>query len=103
MRRLKMLEEVALILIAGATDIALLLVGRWWHRGAVSSSVSSGVAFLLMKAFAVGVILTMEFVHMLDNATKVLNDPCLPESQWLRFPFLGFIAMLTALIPTLSP
>ncbi|CAD6339193.1 unnamed protein product [Miscanthus lutarioriparius] len=93
---------VAAILVAGATGVAIPLVGRRCRgRGGASSSFSSspsaGGAFVLVKAFAAGVILATGFVHMLHDADEALTDPCLPAAPWRRFPFPGFVAMLAAL------
>lgn len=95
--RLKMVFVVT-ILVAGATGVAIPLVGRRCHgHGASSSSSSTGGAFVLVKAFAAGVILATGFVHMLHDADEALTDPCLPAAPWRRFPFPGFVAMLAAL------
>lgn len=90
---------VAAILVAGATGVAIPLVGRRCRErgGATSSSPSAGGAFVLVKAFAAGVILATGFVHMLHDADEALTDPCLPAAPWRRFPFPGFVAMLAAL------
>jgi zinc transporter 1/2/3 len=93
---------VAAILVAGATGVAIPLVGRRCRgRGGATSSFSSspsaGGAFVLVKAFAAGVILATGFVHMLHDADEALTDPCLPAAPWRRFPFPGFVAMLAAL------
>ncbi|OEL20633.1 Cationic peroxidase SPC4 [Dichanthelium oligosanthes] len=74
------------------------LLGRrcWRGRGGSSSSSGSGL-FVLAKAFAVGVVLAMEFVHMLHDADEALTNPCLPAVPWRQFPFSGFVAMLAAL------
>ncbi|CAD6336529.1 unnamed protein product [Miscanthus lutarioriparius] len=96
---------VAAILVAGATGVAIPLVGRRCRgrEGASSSSASfsssstGGGAFVLVKAFAAGVILATGFVHMLHDADEALTDPCLPAAPWRRFPFPGFVAMLAAL------
>ncbi|KAG0514811.1 hypothetical protein BDA96_10G225500 [Sorghum bicolor] len=103
--RLKMVA-VAAILVAGATGVAIPLVGRRCRgrgggasssSGSFSSSPSAGGAFVLVKAFAAGVILATGFVHMLHDADEALTDPCLPAAPWRRFPFPGFVAMLAAL------
>ncbi|CAN6207446.1 unnamed protein product [Urochloa humidicola] len=99
---------VAAILVSGATGVAIPLLGRRWRgratRGGGEAAPSSSSAttggdglFVLAKAFAAGVILATGFVHVLDDATDALTDPCLPAVPWRRFPFPGFVAMLAAL------
>ncbi|KAK3189027.1 hypothetical protein Dsin_028588 [Dipteronia sinensis] len=56
--------------------------------------------FLLVKAFAAGVILATGFIHILPDAFESLTSPCLGENPWHRFPFACFVAM-TASIGTL--
>lgn len=53
--------------------------------------------YLLIKAFAAGVILATGFVHVLPDANDSLTSPCLSENPWRRFPFTGFVAMVSAI------
>ncbi|CAN1327856.1 Zinc transporter 1 [Linum perenne] len=57
-----------------------------------------GKLFFLIKAFAAGVILATGFVHILPDAFESLSSPCLSENPWSRFPFPGFVAMVSAVI-----
>lgn len=52
--------------------------------------------YLLIKAFAAGVILATGFVHVLPDAYESLSSPCLGEKPWRVFPFTGFVAMVSA-------
>ncbi|XP_045800141.1 zinc transporter 4, chloroplastic-like [Trifolium pratense] len=87
---------MASILLAGMAGIAIPLIGK--HRRYLRTD---GNAFVAAKAFAAGVILATGFVHMLSDATKALNSPCLPEFPWSKFPFTGFFAMVAALLTLL--
>jgi zinc transporter 1/2/3 len=89
--RLKMVAIVS-ILLAGAFGIALPLLGR-----RLMALNTDGPCFVLIKAFAAGVILATGFVHILPDATDALTDSCLPDYPWQDFPFSGFIAMMAAL------
>ncbi|KAJ0090878.1 hypothetical protein Patl1_13028 [Pistacia atlantica] len=79
---------IASILIAGIVGVAIPLVGK--HRRFLRTD---GSLFVAAKAFAAGVILATGFVHMLSGGSKALNDSCLPEYPWSKFPFAGFFAM----------
>ncbi|XP_057431956.1 zinc transporter 4, chloroplastic isoform X2 [Lotus japonicus] len=87
---------MASILLAGMAGIAIPLIGK--HRRFLRTD---GNLFVAAKAFAAGVILATGFVHMLSDATKALNSPCLPEFPWSKFPFTGFFAMVAALFTLL--
>ncbi|XP_004501471.1 fe(2+) transport protein 3, chloroplastic-like isoform X2 [Cicer arietinum] len=87
---------MASILLAGMAGIAIPLIGK--HRRYLRTD---GNLFVAAKAFAAGVILATGFVHMLSDATKALNNPCLPEFPWSKFPFTGFFAMMAALFTLL--
>ncbi|KAK0598791.1 hypothetical protein LWI29_038032 [Acer saccharum] len=50
-----------------------------------------------IKAFAAGVILATGFIHILPDAFESLTSPCLNENPWRRFPFSGFVAMMSAI------
>lgn len=53
--------------------------------------------YFLIKAFAAGVILATGFIHVLPDAYESLRSPCLSEDPWRKFPFTGFVAMLSAI------
>ncbi|KAG2317174.1 hypothetical protein Bca4012_068076 [Brassica carinata] len=90
------LVAIASILLAGAAGVAIPLIGRNRRFLQTDSSL-----FVTAKAFAAGVILATGFVHMLAGGTEALNNPCLPEFPWSKFPFPGFFAMVAALITLL--
>lgn len=87
---------MASILVAGFGGIAIPLLGkqRQLLRG-------DGEVLAAAKAFAAGVILATGFVHMLKDSWEALNHPCLRSYTWLKFPFTGFFAMMSALFTLL--
>ncbi|KAK9128802.1 hypothetical protein Syun_017599 [Stephania yunnanensis] len=54
--------------------------------------------FVVVKAFASGIILATGFMHVLPDSFDMLSSECLPEKPWHRFPFTGFVAMLSAVV-----
>lgn len=83
---------IGCILIAGAFGVSFPLIGNKRRFLQTDSNL-----FVAAKAFAGGVILATGFVHMLPDATENLTDACLPDFPWSKFPFSGFIAMMSAL------
>uniref|UniRef100_A0A3Q7E950 Uncharacterized protein n=1 Tax=Solanum lycopersicum TaxID=4081 RepID=A0A3Q7E950_SOLLC len=57
--------------------------------------------FVLVKAFASGVILATGYMHVLPDSFDCLISDCLPENPWRKFPFTTFVAMISAIL-TLS-
>ncbi|KAJ8763740.1 hypothetical protein K2173_003522 [Erythroxylum novogranatense] len=53
--------------------------------------------FVIVKAFAAGIILATGFMHVLPDSFDMLSSSCLKENPWHKFPFTGFVAMLSAL------
>jgi len=54
--------------------------------------------FVIVKAFASGVILATGYMHVLPDSFQDLTSECLPERPWRKFPFTTFIAMFSAVI-----
>ncbi|XP_059643660.1 probable zinc transporter 10 [Cornus florida] len=54
--------------------------------------------FVIVKAFAAGIILATGFMHVLPDSFDMLSSTCLPETPWHKFPFTGFVAMLSAIV-----
>ncbi|KAG2239663.1 hypothetical protein Bca52824_091502 [Brassica carinata] len=57
-----------------------------------------GNIFTIVKCFASGIILGTGFMHVLPDSFEMLSSPCLEENPWHKFPFSGFLAMLSGLI-----
>ncbi|KAM7526913.1 hypothetical protein LguiA_016815 [Lonicera macranthoides] len=83
---------VASILIAGGIGVSLPLLGR-----RVEALNPENDIFFMIKAFAAGVILATGFVHILPDAFEILTSPCLKDNPWGRFPFTGFVAMMSSI------
>ncbi|KAJ8622856.1 hypothetical protein MRB53_031385 [Persea americana] len=72
--------------------------GRRWERWCCTNN----NALLLIKCFAVGVILSTSLVHVLPDAFDALADCQITSLHpWKDFPFFGFIAMVGAIIALL--
>ncbi|OMO67184.1 Zinc/iron permease [Corchorus capsularis] len=54
--------------------------------------------FTIVKCFASGIILATGFMHVLPDSFEMLSSQCLKEHPWHKFPFTGFVAMLSALV-----
>lgn len=54
--------------------------------------------FIVVKAFAAGIILATGFMHVLPDSFDMLSSDCLPDNPWHKFPFTRFVAMLSAII-----
>lgn len=54
--------------------------------------------FIIVKAFAAGIILGTAFMHVLPDSFDMLSSLCLAENPWHKFPFTGFVAMLSAIL-----
>ncbi|MBA0785809.1 hypothetical protein Gotri_024813 [Gossypium trilobum] len=54
--------------------------------------------FVIVKCFASGIILATGFMHVLPDSFDMLTSKCLKENPWHKFPFTGFVAMLSAIV-----
>ncbi|KAL8257779.1 hypothetical protein R6Q59_029820 [Mikania micrantha] len=54
--------------------------------------------FIVTKAFASGIILATGFMHVLPDSFVMLRSSCLAANPWHKFPFTGFVAMLSAIV-----
>ncbi|XP_068655436.1 zinc transporter 8-like [Aristolochia californica] len=86
------LAAIASILVAGSIGVSLPFLGR-----VIQALSPEKDFFFIIKAFAAGVILATALVHILPDAFENLSSPCLNEIPWGKFPFSGFIAMLSAI------
>ncbi|KAM1708156.1 hypothetical protein TB1_001227 [Malus domestica] len=86
------LIDVASILLAVVVGVIIPLVSK--NRSFLHTDDSF---FVAAKGFATRVILAIGFVHMLPEGSTALNDPCLLEYPWTKFPFSGFFAMMASL------
>ncbi|KAG5062925.1 hypothetical protein AAZX31_02G118700 [Glycine max] len=79
------------ILVTSMIGISLPLFSR-----AVPSLHPDRDVFVLVKAFASGVILSTGYMHVMPDSFDDLTSMCLPERPWRKYPFTTFIAMLAA-------
>ncbi|GMJ02823.1 zinc transporter 1 precursor [Hibiscus trionum] len=86
------LGAIASILVAGAIGVSLPLLGS-----RIPALSPENDLFFMIKAFAAGVILATGFVHILPDAFESLTSPCIKSSPWGKFPFSGFIAMMSSI------
>ncbi|KAK4440327.1 Fe(2+) transport protein 2 [Sesamum alatum] len=84
---------IAAILITSMIGVSLPLFSR-----AVPALQPDKNLFVLVKAFASGVILATGYMHVLPDSFDCLKSECLPENPWKKFPFTTFVAMLSAVL-----
>ncbi|XP_061336732.1 zinc transporter 1 isoform X1 [Gastrolobium bilobum] len=84
--------SIASVLVAGALGVSLPLLSK-----RIPTLNPKNDIFFMIKAFAAGVILATGFIHILPEAFESLNSPCLKENPWGKFPFAGFVAMLSSI------
>ncbi|KAI3455840.1 hypothetical protein Pfo_012503 [Paulownia fortunei] len=87
------LIAIASILVTSMTGVCLPIFSR-----AVPSVQPDKDLFVLVKAFASGVILATGYMHVLPDSFDCLTSECLPENHWKKFPFTTFVAMLSAIL-----
>lgn len=84
---------ISSILVASIAGVSLPLVTR-----AMPALGPDRDLFVLVKAFASGVILATGYMHVLPDSFEDLESGCLPEKPWRKFPFTTFVAMLSAIL-----
>ncbi|KAK9075821.1 hypothetical protein SSX86_004150 [Deinandra increscens subsp. villosa] len=85
------LIAIAAILVASMMGVSLPILSR-----SVPALHPDTNMFVLVKAFASGVILATGYMHVLPDSFNCLTSKCLPENPWSKFPFTTFIAMFSA-------
>ncbi|GLJ39373.1 hypothetical protein SUGI_0804030 [Cryptomeria japonica] len=85
------LGAIASILTGGTIGVCLPILGR-----SISALRPEKDIFIIIKAFAAGVIVATGFVHILPHAFESLGNPCLKGGAWENFPFAGFTAVMAA-------
>ncbi|XP_066386525.1 fe(2+) transport protein 1-like [Miscanthus floridulus] len=89
--RLKLIA-IPTILVASIIGVCLPLFSR-----SVPALRPDRNLFVIVKAFASGVILATGYMHVLPDSFSNLTSPCLPRKPWADFSFTTFVAMLAAL------
>ncbi|KAF5189452.1 Zinc transporter [Thalictrum thalictroides] len=87
------LIAIAAILVTSMIGVCLPLITR-----SIPSLHPDKDIFVIVKAFASGIILSTGFMHVLPDSFDMLSSSCLPEDPWHKFPFTGFVAMLSAIL-----
>ncbi|KAL8132801.1 hypothetical protein AgCh_008327 [Apium graveolens] len=54
--------------------------------------------FVVVKAFASGVILATGYMHVLPDSFDALKSECLPHKPWHKYPFTTLVAMFSAVL-----
>ncbi|XP_054808273.1 fe(2+) transport protein 1-like [Prosopis cineraria] len=80
------------ILVASMIGVCLPVFSR-----SVPALKPDGNLFVLVKAFASGVILATGYMHVLPDSFDDLRSECLAKNPWHKFPFTTFVAMLAAI------
>ncbi|KAF0910027.1 hypothetical protein E2562_001268 [Oryza meyeriana var. granulata] len=88
--RLKLIA-IPTILVSSVIGVCLPLFSR-----SVPALRPDRNLFVVVKAFASGVILATGYMHVLPDSFNNLSSPCLPKKPWSDFPFTAFVAMLAA-------
>ncbi|KAF5764242.1 putative zinc/iron permease [Helianthus annuus] len=83
---------IAAILITSIIGVCLPLITR-----SIPALSPDRSLFVIVKAFASGIILATGFMHVLPDSFDMLRSSCLADNPWHKFPFTGFVAMLSAI------
>ncbi|XP_010260702.1 PREDICTED: zinc transporter 8-like [Nelumbo nucifera] len=86
------IAAIASILTASAIGVCIPVLGK-----TIPALHPEKNIFFIIKAFAAGVILATGFIHILPDAFEQLTSPCLKGKAWEKFPFTGFVAMMSAI------
>ncbi|KAF6172299.1 hypothetical protein GIB67_024921 [Kingdonia uniflora] len=84
---------IASILVTSMIGVCLPLVTR-----SIPALHPDRDLFVIVKSFAAGIILATGFMHVLPDSFDMLSSSCLPRNPWHKFPFTGFLAMLSAIV-----
>jgi solute carrier family 39 (zinc transporter), member 1/2/3 len=93
--RLKLIA-IPTILVASVIGVCLPLFSR-----SVPALRPDHNLFVIVKAFASGVILATGYMNVLPDSFNNLTSPCLPKKLWGDFSFTTFVAMLAAVFTLL--
>ncbi|CAH8385015.1 unnamed protein product [Eruca vesicaria subsp. sativa] len=87
------LIAVFTILITSFIGVCLPLFAR-----SVSAFQPEKSIFLIVKSFASGIILATGFIHVFPDSLKCsrVSSHCLNDNPWHKFPFTGFVALISA-------
>lgn len=80
-------------MVTSMIGVGLPLVTHWVPALSPDRNV-----FVIAKAFAAGIILATGFMHVLPDSFEMLTSGCLDDDPWHKFPFTGFLAMVSAIL-----
>ncbi|XP_078438317.1 zinc transporter 5-like [Wolffia australiana] len=83
---------IFIILFSSVMGILIPILGKRWAFLSPDRDF-----FLVLKAFAAGVILATAMIHILPEGFERLSGEDLAIAPWKDFPFAGFIAMVAAI------
>lgn len=81
------------ILITSMIGICLPIITR-----AIPALSPDRNLFIVVKAFASGVILATGYMHVLPDSFDALKSECLPDKPWHNYPFTTLVAMFSAVL-----
>ncbi|MBA0645321.1 hypothetical protein Goklo_013438 [Gossypium klotzschianum] len=81
------MAAIVSILVATAISVCFPLLGK-----TIDALYPEMDVFFVIKAFAVCVILSTRFIHVLPDATENFTSHCLDENPWWKFSFVGIVA-----------
>ncbi|KAF8028772.1 hypothetical protein BT93_E1433 [Corymbia citriodora subsp. variegata] len=90
--------KLKVVAIAAILATSMIGVGAPLFSREVPALTPDRKMFVLVKAFASGVILATGYMHVMPDSFDDLRSDCLPEVPWRKFPFTTFVAMLSAVI-----
>ncbi|KAK3430362.1 hypothetical protein EUGRSUZ_E01907 [Eucalyptus grandis] len=90
--------KLKVVAIAAILATSMIGVGAPLFSREVPALKPDRKLFVIIKAFASGVILATGYMHVMPDSFDDLRSECLPEVPWRKFPFTTFVAMLSAVI-----
>ncbi|XP_019094494.1 PREDICTED: probable zinc transporter 10 [Camelina sativa] len=87
--------DIKLIAIFSILTTSLIGVCLPFFAHSVSAFQPDKSLFLIVRSFASGIILATGFIHVLPDSFDMLLSHCLNDDPWHKFPFTGFVAMIS--------
>ncbi|MBA0825873.1 hypothetical protein Goarm_010784 [Gossypium armourianum] len=87
------MAAIVSILVATAIGVCFPLLGK-----TIDALYPEKDVFFVIKAFAVCVILSTRFIHVLPDATENFTSHCLDDNPWWKFLFVRIVAWYQRLL-----
>ncbi|KAJ4899875.1 Fe(2+) transport protein 2 [Raphanus sativus] len=87
-----------IVAIVAILTISLIGVMAPFFSRYISFLHPDGNGFMIVKCFSSGIILGTGFMHVLPDSFEMLSSKCLSHDPWHKFPFAGFVAMVSGLV-----